>query len=173
MWSFNQNQGANNNQNSGLGWNVNSGNTAGGKNGEIAQQMAVSIIDSSSCLGDFNPAGASNFGWNLGAPNAAQMPMPQPPSPRYDSRSDSDPGVDESFTAKEAGNQSFAHYIVKWVSFMFIYIFIVYEFPWFTGLSRFSPVESHFALNIELTLSHIHKRSFAMGAQHKITSCAF
>lgn len=67
------------------------------------------------------------FGWNLGAPSAVpQMPMPQPPSPsryneRYQHASDSsDSGVDEVFSAKDAGAVSFAHYIVKWVSCLFL-----------------------------------------------------
>lgn len=85
-------------------------------------------------------AGSSNFGWNLGAPNAlASMPMPQPPSPspRYDARvqDNTDPGVEETFAAKEAGAMSFAHYIVKWVSFTIIVFFPVIHVQLNTPLS--------------------------------------
>ncbi|CRK97524.1 CLUMA_CG010913, isoform A [Clunio marinus] len=87
MWSFNQ--GANN-QNSNLGWNVDNPSAGG--------------------------VGTSNFGWNLGAPAAAPVPMPVPPSSYYDNQDNQsdEPGVDETFTAKTAGAQSFAHYIVRW-----------------------------------------------------------
>lgn len=75
------------------------------------------LIDFSFAGYNNNAVSDPNFGWNLGAPAAASyptMPMPQPPpSPRYD---DSEPGVDEIFQAKDAGSESFAHYIVKWVS---------------------------------------------------------
>lgn len=91
--------------------------------------LNICFLISWSLLGGFvnnNPG----FGWNLGAPAAApqmpQMPMPQPPPPsrkneRYQHSSDSgDSGVDELFTAKDAGAESFAHYIVKWVSCLFL-----------------------------------------------------
>ena len=66
--------------------------------------------------------GSSNLGWNIGAPAAApmpSMPMPYPPS-QYDiKQDDGEPGVQEEFAAKNAGAMSFAHYIVKWVSFVY------------------------------------------------------
>lgn len=73
----------------------------------------------------FFPGGYANgnpsFGWNVGAPAAVpSMPMPQPPpSPRYSEKyqqQSEDPGVEEVFQAKDAGAESFAHFIVKWVS---------------------------------------------------------
>ena len=48
------------------------------------------------------------------------MPMPPQPAPYSYHNSDNnpdDPGVvEENFSAKEAGAQSFAHYIINWVS---------------------------------------------------------
>lgn len=68
----------------------------------------------------YGNTGSSNLGWNLGAaaPMPA-MPMPYSPSPS-NYQDDGEPGVDEVVAAKNAGAMSFAHYIVKWVSCLFL-----------------------------------------------------
>lgn len=56
----------------------------------------------------------------MGAPNApAPVSIPQPPSSNYYNAaqdSSGEPGVEEYFQSKTAGAESFAHYIVHWVS---------------------------------------------------------
>lgn len=122
MWNFNQNQAANV-QNSNAGWNVNTASAAGGENREFCEKFRTYVFTSHALplLSGYPNTGSSNFGWNLGAPASVPMPMPampQPPSSYHGSSDwqDTAPGVEEVFSSKNAGAQSFAHYIVKWVS---------------------------------------------------------
>jgi hypothetical protein len=128
--------------------------------------VSLSLDAMSLCAGGYN----SGLGWNFGAPAPAAASMPQPPSPRYSSRShedDGEPGVQEVFTAVNAGAQSFAHYIVKVVSLIVYCILLFPPNPMIHGdalelkKSRF-PLKSTNSLATSLfrsrTLSHNQRR---------------
>lgn len=114
-----------------------------------------------------------SFGWNVYAPVAApSMPMPQPPpsprnSERYQKSQSDDPGVEEVFQAKDAGAESFAHFIVKWVSWV---VFIVFWFPWFTMLAGWLSLLIHFLALRSLTRSHIHRSAEACNVDFHATT---
>lgn len=160
MWAFNQDQSANNNQQPNLGWNVGNANAGGGKNRDFHETATyVHVFISSS----YSAVGSSNLGWSVGAPVQPPMPypsMPHPPihhHPSSSSYDDGEPGIDESFSAKNAGAMSFAHYIVKWVSVEWFTIIVCsspncHESCWFLSSRLLLSLSSRFSL-----FAHIHR----------------